>query len=254
MESGIYEIFRVLDVQTLNEELSTFEQMFTNINARIQEDEFLQNVLEVLTLQNLPIPPKPRKNRAIKKSKYKAKARDQEGETEAPAKTENGHAATSHGETPAGEKPVTTTETKSTPRKRQRSKKLEDSVTKEDQVKQENKEKKKRLRLRKRTKPKPKTISQIIESLVVPNPNKPAVEVDLISNTKGTPTHPPVDASDTLITLRKKQTGNALNYNLRGEIKVNSKSKFDFLHDFSAPKKHKTKAVADSNKLLTTEE
>ena len=254
MESGIYEIFRVLDVPTLNEELSTFEQMFTNINSRIQEDEFLQNVLEVLTLQNLPIPPKPSKNRAIKKSKYKAKARDQEGGTKTPAKAENGHAVVTEKETPGVEKPVVKTETKSTPRKRQRSKKLEDSVTKEDQVKQENKEKKKRLRLRKRTKPKPKTISQIIESLVVPNPNKPAVEIDLISNTKEKQANQSADAADTLITLRKKQTGNSLNYNLRGEIKVNSKSKFDFLHDFSAPKKHKTKAVADSNKLLTTEE
>ncbi len=248
MESGIYEIFRVLDVPTLNEELSTFEQMFTNINARIQEDEFLQNVLEVLTLQNLPIPPKPSKNRAIKKSKYKAKARDQEGEAKTPTKTENGHAAVVEKEAPAGEKSA---EPKSTPRKRQRSRKLEDSITKEDQVKSENKEKKKRLRLRKRTKPKPKTISQIIESLVVPNPNKPAVEIDLI---KEKPINPSADATDTLITLRKKQAGNSLNYNLRGEIKVNSKSKFDFLHDFSAPKKHKTKAVTESNKLLTTEE
>jgi len=263
LESGIYEIFRVLDVPTLTEELSTFEQMFTNINDRIQEDEFLQNVLEALTLQNLPIPKAVRsKNRAIKKSRYRAKTKGSE-ETKAVDVdlnvNGNGHHDVNHeAEEEKTDRMETENENKSTPkRRRRRSRKLEESSGKGDgEGKSENKdqEKRKRLRLRKRNRNKNKTISQMIESVVVPNPNKPQIEIDVI---KGSPVNhatAAATAADTKITLRKKQSGSALNYNLRGEIKANSKSKFDFLQDFSAPKKHKTKAVTETNKLLTTEE
>ncbi len=90
-------------------------------------------------------------------------------------------------------------------------------------------------------------ISHILETVVVPNPHRSHLDKEKNLSSRA------LEKSKKFISLRKKAEDSA-NYNLRGEIKAASKLKFDWLQDYSTPKKHKTKTVTESNKFLTPEE
>ena len=242
LKKDFYEVFKCLYYQQIREELEQYEEMLINLNSIVRDDPVLHSIAELTSVLDSTNEEDHEKKR---KKQRKSSTNHHHEEKSSPRSKENNDI----------EKDGSNHVKKSL---QNNERLIEPEISSEKLQKRENSVQKdknsnpdkvvKKIKRRRKSKIKNKDINNILESIIMQNPNKATHE------TKNSNSRKDIKKSDTFISIRKKENQDSLNYNLRGQIKAASKLKYDWLQDNLLSQKHKTKTLSDPNKFLTTEE